>query len=1231
MAQQSAPLKESALQVPTTSWKKNLEYILEQIALGVRGCTPLSEFEGKQFEKKYFQELLNEHRKIISVVKRDSVNNLNKEKFIGAEVAKYGHLIKVFKEDNKDLLSIGLNPEILKSDTVPTPTICEPACSNLGFQDGTMNHWIACGSQTYGPGQFVEYKILYGHVNDNHIMKGDCFGPTGNYTKAADSYGYIPTTAGPDYQVRIMNPGTDHIDPTVPTVYPGFTHSVMLGDSSEVGCGAAIIQQRFNVTESNAAFTYMYASFIENPGHAYSAQPWFKVTFLDQNGDTIPGCGNNLIVGGPNNPGFYPMSEIKIWEWADTCYIKPWTCVFVSLRKYIGTCVTVIFATGDCFLSAHFSYAYIDAQCDSLVISQKGNCKAKTLTGPQSCGIASYQWFGPCISGPSTGSSITVTCDGIYKLVLTSKAGGCSDTLVDTVKFGVSSMFPSIVGKNLKCPGDKSGSVTASLGGSLSDFNYSWSPGLGNTLTPTGLTAGTYSIKISSNSGCGDSTLSVTLTEPPPLAHTPSATSATCGKQDGAVSVVESGGTAPYFYSWSTGVTTSSLTNLKSGTYSVSVSDANGCTESFPVTVPGGGAFTALPAFSNVICYGGADGTAAVNASSGTPPYTFQWLNGGPSSSTYTGLTAGTYTCVVNDKSNICADTIVVILTQPPLLKITAAGAPVTCFGSCDGQANIIPAGGTTPYTYSWSNGSLNASLSSICKGSYIVTITDKNNCTHDTTIIISEPPPLTFATTSNPSTCNQVNGTASVTPAGGTPPYTYLWNTKATTSNLSNINTGSYTVTVSDSKGCTDFVQIQVPTILPEVFSMSPNAQLLCHGDQNGSLSVDVSGSGAPYSYLWNDGQTTNSITHLAKGTYSVTIKDVNGCTGTVTGTVVEPAPLLLLADQKEICAGQTATLTTSASGGTGPYSYLWNNSSGTSTFTDSPLTTGTYTVETMDANGCKISQIDTIKVNPVPVSVFKGIDVCVGIPTLFTDSSYAKGSGINSWLWDFGDNTTDDSKNPIHTYSKPGTYTVSLKVAVGPCTSSQTHTVKVYPTPVADFSASPQPASVVDPNITFKDLSIGGQKGNWYFGDSKDTIYLPDMNPTHTYVTENIPGGETFTIKLAIVNQYGCPAEVQKTIYFEPEWTFYVPNAFSPNGDEKNEGFYGTGIGIVEKEMWIFDRWGLLIFHTTDLNGAWDGKVQNGGSEELVQQDVYVWMIKIKEVFGKQHRYLGHVTVVR
>jgi gliding motility-associated-like protein len=185
------------------------------------------------------------------------------------------------------------------------------------------------------------------------------------------------------------------------------------------------------------------------------------------------------------------------------------------------------------------------------------------------------------------------------------------------------------------------------------------------------------------------------------------------------------------------------------------------------------------------------------------------------------------------------------------------------------------------------------------------------------------------------------------------------------------------------------------------------------------------------------------------------------------------------------------------------------------------------------------------------------------------------------------------------------------------------------VYPLPVAEFSASPNPTSILDPVIHFTDLSQGNPiTWAWTFGDNTpgDTV----QHPTHTYPSDNT-GIHYYMVTLVITDIHGCTSTVQHQVEIDPEFTFYVPNCFTPNGDNINDLFFTYGIGVKQFKMWIFDRWGNKIWWTEDMNEGWDAKVMDGPSNSVVQEDVYVWKVQLTDVFDKKHGYVGHVSVIK
>ena len=268
--------------------------------------------------------------------------------------------------------------------------------------------------------------------------------------------------------------------------------------------------------------------------------------------------------------------------------------------------------------------------------------------------------------------------------------------------------------------------------------------------------------------------------------------------------MVVTGGTSPYTYTWSNGVTTSDLSGLVAGSYSVTVTDANGCTSECTVVVSEPVALSAVCSSTAASCSGGEDGTATVVVTGGTSPYTYTWSNG-VTTSDLSGLVAGSYSVTVTD-ANGCTSECTVVVSEPVALSaVCSSSTAASCSGGEDGTATVVVTGGTSPYTYTWSNGVTTSDLSGLVAGSYSVTVTDANGCTSECTVVVSEPVALSAVCSSTAASCSGgEDGTATVVVTGGTSPYTYTWSNGVTTSDLSGLVAGSYSVTVTDANGCT-------------------------------------------------------------------------------------------------------------------------------------------------------------------------------------------------------------------------------------------------------------------------------------------------------------------------------------------------------------------------------------------------------------------------------------------
>lgn len=389
-----------------------------------------------------------------------------------------------------------------------------------------------------------------------------------------------------------------------------------------------------------------------------------------------------------------------------------------------------------------------------------------------------------------------------------------------------------------------------------------------------------------------------------------------------------------------------------------------------------------------VSCYGGTDGAIDITASGGDAPYTYVWSRegGGFSASTedVTGIPAGTYNVTITDSKG-CQFTLEdIIVTQPLELQATLGSVvDVSCFGGNDGSISISVTGGTTPYTFAWTGpDGYTASIEDITgleAGTYSVTVTDANDCEDTITgIIVDEPDELqaTLDTAVDASCFGYSDGSISIDVVGGTPDYTYAWTGPngytAASQDISGLAAGSYSVTVTDDNGCTDQITgilVGEPDELEATVASITDAS--CAGFETGAIDINVVGGTSPYTYLWSNGATTQDLTAIGAGVYSVTVTDANGCTDTITEIMVDdPSALDVTATTVTdvSCYGfEDGAINITVTGGTSPYSYEWSN--GATTEDVSGLDAGTYWVTVTDANQCEFTLSDILVGEPTQV----------------------------------------------------------------------------------------------------------------------------------------------------------------------------------------------------------------------------------------------------------------------
>lgn len=587
-----------------------------------------------------------------------------------------------------------------------------------------------------------------------------------------------------------------------------------------------------------------------------------------------------------------------------------------------------------------------------------------TATASPAGGTAPYSYLWS--PGGQTTSGVTGLCAGTYTVTVTDAMSTTTTSTVTITQPTLLTLNASNV-INATCFGSCNGSLTLTASGGTTGYTYS--PSSNN------LCAGTYTFTVTDANGCS-ATHTQTITAPLVLAATCSST-ASCGNNNGTATVVATGGTGGYSYSWSpSGGNSATASNLASGNYTCTISDANGCTTSATVNVVSNSVpTTSLQSSGSVSCFGGNDGTGTISAS-GNGPFAYMWSPIGGNAATAVNLTAQVYTVTVTD-NNGCSSTQTVSITQP-----TAVTASITAFtdamcGNNDGTATALGSGGTGGFTYAWSpSGGNSATAINLGAGGYTVTVTDANGCVGTTTVLISNVGAPTVTMQNNiPVTCfGQSNGSAAIT-ASGNGPFTYSWApTGGNAATATNLAAGTYTVSVTDNGGCTAFqtVVITEPNLLTApVVGVNGTC-----GNSNGSANVTPTGGTGPYTYLWSNSQTTQQITGLGAGNFSVTVTDVNGCSVTQTVTITQSSAVTATATATPgtICNGSCIALNIGViSGGTSPYVYNWQPGNLTgSSVSVCPTATTCYTLLVTDAVGCTSTASVCVNVNALPTVTY-------------------------------------------------------------------------------------------------------------------------------------------------------------------------------------------------------------------------------------------------------------------
>ena len=723
-----------------------------------------------------------------------------------------------------------------------------------------------------------------------------------------------------------------------------------------------------------------------------------------------------------------------------------------------------------------------------------------------------YLWSNGTITASMTG-----TVAGTYYVTVTD-AHGCIDASSVTITEPATLVSSATVNNNASCNTCSDGGATASATGGTTTYNYQWNTGA-TTASITSLAVGTYSVTITDANGCTDSASTV-INSGPQLSAVVNNNVSCNGLADGEAMASATGGTSPYTYAWSNGATSATISNIAAGNYMVTVTDNGGLTSTSSVTITEPAVLVAATVVdSNISCNGFSDGGATAAATGGTSAYTYSWNNGATNAS-ITGVVASTYSVTITD-ANGCTDSTSVIVTEPAaLVAATVVDSNVSCNNLSDGGASAAATGGTMPYTYAWSNGATNTSITGIVAGTYTITITDANGCTSTSASTVTEPAALVAVSVvdSNVSCNGLTDGGASASATGGTMSYTYAWSNGATNASITGVVAGTYSVTITDANGCTDSTSVSITEPIALAAASVVDSNVTCNGLSNGGASASATGGTGAYSYAWTNSATNASITGVIAGTYSVTITDANGCTATSSSTITQPTALVAVTvvDSNITCNGlSNGGASASASGGTGAYSYTWNNAAITASITG--VAAGTYSVTVTDANGCtdSTSVIITEPAALVASAVVDNNVSCNGLADGSATASATGGTGAYSYTWSTGATTA------TVTGLAAGTYSVTVVDANG-CSANTSITI-TEPTALVV-------TTTVVSNVSCNGLCDGEISAN-VTGGTSPASFIWSTGSTGNPITNLCAG--TYTVTVTDAN--GCTA-TSTSIVTEP-----------------------------------------------------------------------------------------------
>jgi len=802
-----------------------------------------------------------------------------------------------------------------------------------------------------------------------------------------------------------------------------------------------------------------------------------------------------------------------------------------------------------------------------------------------------------------------------------------------------SALSLSAIVDSVSCFNGNDGSIEITPMGGTAPYTYTWSSSSNTNSLEIGLGIGLVNVSLIDTNLCQVDTM-FTIEQPTDIQVTINTIDPTCGNNNGLIDFDIVGGVAPYQYSIDNGANfqaIDSFPNQMAGIYPYIIRDNKGCSKNGNINLSNSNApVIDSITINDALCFGDS-GSVSIFASGGIGTLNYSIDGGAPQvSNQFVQLAPTNYIISIIDSNNCSIDSTITI-NEPLPLSIPNVITNVSCFGLNDGEITIAPTGGVLPITQVWSTTGTTTTEDSLIAGAYNVTITDSNGCTLDSTFTVTEPVDFNVVITVVDSiSCFGAQDGELIAAVNPDPTnYQYNWAYTGGTSleaGISNLGADTYVVVATNNTtGCADTTQATLNEPIPMTLQLDSN-QTICIS-QVASLNASIGGGATPYTYNWNNGllnQASQNVNPIITTTYSVYVNDNNGCSSDTQFVVVSVRDSLSLQITKDlvICSGESISISSTASGGDGNYTYTWNNGVAESGFNDAPVTTTDYILILNDGCGTPpVTDTVTVQVNSSPDASFAQIYAEGCSPVALSLDANIK-DPLNSYAWIDNNGIILSNLDSLeYSFSDPGCYNLSLVVSNGMCydTSVFVNAVCVFDYPQAEYQYLLNQDDFFASSVDFSDLSLDAVNYSWTYDG---IIFSNDPNPSFEFPeTDSIAN---YLVCLDVENANGCTSQYCDIIQIKGNDYFYIPNTFTPNGDGRNEIFKPilSGYDAQTYEFLIFDRWGEMIFKTEDLDEGWDGFYKGA----MVQQDVYVWKITAKIInSGEVENRIGHVNMLK